>query len=348
MNGSEHEYLVLVIRSGKIPINVNNARLHIHAPTVDELLECSIVYNECFDKCKQEGIMDNQEMNSWLLEKDLWNYEDENNLVLLEKGVENIKLNLFESFSNKVERKKNKARLKNEKEKLLDLHFRKNQYFINTCEGVALSNKTLHLLKRTTRYKEKVVNFKIFPILDIVDEYHSSFLEESAIRTLARNDPWKSLWSLRKCSNVKLFRNTEDEELLPNQKNLLMWSQIYDNIQESMDCPKDDIINDDDALDGWFIQQRNKRHKEEVEKELNSKSKNTKISNAQEVFYMAHNAEEASEIYDANSNQSRSLIKQRKQQIDKHGNVKHSDLLDQKQVMATQRTQQELRKHRGR
>ena len=44
-------------------------------------------------------------------------------------------------------------------------------------------------------------------------------------------------------------------------KNIVMWSQLYDNVQESMDAPTKDVIKDDDLLDGWLIVQGKKREK---------------------------------------------------------------------------------------
>ena len=46
---------------------------------------------------------------------------------------------------------------------------------------------------------------------------------------------------------------------LIDQKNILILSRMYDNVQESLDCPADDIMQDDDMLDGWFIHQKNKK-----------------------------------------------------------------------------------------
>ena len=42
-----------------------------------------------------------------------------------------------------------------------------------------------------------------------------------------------------------------------------------------MDCPTDDVIKDDDLLDGWFVIQAKKREKDRLEKEFEEKNKNT-------------------------------------------------------------------------
>ena len=46
-----------------------------------------------------------------------------------------------------------------------------------------------------------------------------------------------------------MFLNATEGELTYNQKNLMIWSQMYDNIQETLDCPSKEVIEDDDILD---------------------------------------------------------------------------------------------------
>ena len=63
-----------------------------------------------------------------------------------------------------------------------------------------------------------------------------------------------------------------------------MWSSLYDNIQESPDCPSNEVINDDDMLDGWMIIQKRNREQAKLQKDAENKFGNKKISNADEVF----------------------------------------------------------------
>ena len=39
---------------------------------------------------------------------------------------------------------------------------------------------------------------------------------------------------------------------------IVIWSKMYDNVQESIDAPIQSVMEDDDALDGWFIVQNRK------------------------------------------------------------------------------------------
>jgi hypothetical protein len=54
---------------------------------------------------------------------------------------------------------------------------------------------------------------------------------------------------------------------------------MYDNVYESMECPPDEVIKDDDMLDGWFIQQHKDR-----EKKLKEKSTDEKFGNMRDNY----------------------------------------------------------------
>ena len=59
---------------------------------------------------------------------------------------------------------------------------------------------------------------------------------------------------------------------------------MYDNIQEAAETPSEDVINDDDVLDGWFIVQRKKREVESAQNDFENSTKNERIKGAGEVF----------------------------------------------------------------
>ena len=76
---------------------------------------------------------------------------------------------------------------------------------------------------------------------------------------------------------------------------------MYDSISESIEAPSENIINDDDALDGWLITQRRKRETEKNEKEVQGKIANEKIANSAEVFVMARTKEDDSKVDEVNT-----------------------------------------------
>jgi hypothetical protein len=154
-------------------------------------------------------------------------------------------------------------------------------------------------------------------------EYSKMMLNESELREIARNEPWRLSWTLRE--QQVIFANEAGRQLTNDQKGLLIWSRMYDNIQESMDCPTEDVINDDDMLDGWFLVQKKKQESEKAKSELESRTKNEKIANADEVMVVADSQKEADKIHSMNSYGSEMIRKQRIAQVRAKGGVK-SDL----------------------
>ena len=115
---------------------------------------------------------------------------------------------------------------------------------------------------------------------------------------------------------------------------------MYDNIQESLDCPSDDVINDDDMLDGWFVIQRKKQEKDRAESELESRVGNEKISNSEEVFVMAQTPDDANSINRVNTFQSQMVKKERMEVIQSKGQARDLDFKDQQRKMTQKSNEQ--------
>lgn len=118
---------------------------------------------------------------------------------------------------------------------------------------------------------------------------------------------------------------------------------MYDNIQESLDCPNKEVIEDDDMLDGWFIIQSRKREKEKADRDFEASTNNSKIKNSSEVFVMAGDKNHVEKINNMNDITVKSLKKQREKIIEKRGLVLEQELPDKKiemQVLSNQQKTQ--------
>ena len=190
--------------------------------------------------------------------------------------------------------------------------------------------KSFTFLKMCTYLNGKLFNFESITIDEIFNIYYSMILNETKIRELTRNEPWRSLWSLSSTKNVELFAN-KNNELSIDQKNILVWSKMYDNVYESLDCPSDDVIEDDDMLDGWFLVQRDKRKKDRGEQELNQLTSNEKIKNSSEVFLMTGKSKkDVNRINEMNDVAAKTIKKQREELIKKKGAVGQNEFFDEK------------------
>jgi hypothetical protein len=106
---------------------------------------------------------------------------------------------------------------------------------------------------------------------------------------------------------------------------------MYDNIHEHPECPDDVIIADDDALDGWMLVQKNKSLQEKKQKGVEQLGKS---GNSSEVFLMANDIEEASEIVDMNSDESLRIYKTRvKSTQEANRPIKEIEFMDVRQKL---------------
>lgn len=76
MKQHEREFFISLIRSGNIYIN-GKVRLTIKPPTIEQSFESCDIYNESYQQAYIDGIMSEDEMTDWMMEKDLWSPHDD-------------------------------------------------------------------------------------------------------------------------------------------------------------------------------------------------------------------------------------------------------------------------------
>ena len=68
---------------------------------------------------------------------------------------------------------------------------------------------------------------------------------------------------------------------------------MYDNIYENPEAPAEEVIADDDLLDGWLITTKRKRDKEREESFMNTNVEmNSKLGSAGEIIIPASSKED--------------------------------------------------------
>ena len=184
------------------------------------------------------------------------------------------------------------------------------------------------MFRRCCFAEGKPLSFNDIDLQDLFHKYNSLILADTQTRELARNEPWRSLYILK--DELELFSNEKGRHLSLDQKGLLIWSRMYDNVQESIECPTDDVIADDDMLDGWFIIQRKKAESEKAKSELEERTQNEKIMNSDEVYVFTDSKKEAKTIEGMNSLDASMIKKERFGLIKQQGSAKDQDFRDQK------------------
>ena len=109
---------------------------------------------------------------------------------------------------------------------------------------------------------------------------------EKDIRAIARSSICRMRWNAFKDTCTELFGHTS-QDMSNDQFMLVYWSQMYDSVYESYERPPDDVINNDEALDKWLLEESENRKREIGQKwhgRGTSKKSNSKIDNAAEVY----------------------------------------------------------------
>ena len=340
MKQHEREYFVSRLRSGVYYITHNNVTVKVLSPTIEDEHHGNQVYKEAYEQALDEDIMTEDELLEWMRYKELWTEEDDQKIKGLEQDLERLRVEIFKARNNESLSEKIRKYIRAGEDQLEKQHAKKLENMANTCEGVAAIEKTMEIVRLCTFVGNEPFDFQSVELTDIIQAHHSLMLSGKEGRELARTEPWRSVWLLNDTNTVSLFAN-KDRELTIDQKNILVWSRMYDNVQESMECPSDDVIADDDMLDGWFIVQKKKQDKDKAEREIDSSVTNSKIANSDEVFVMAGSKKDADRVNSVNNLTGQMVKKQRMSVLDAQGGeAKDLDFRDQQLKVRRQSNEQ--------
>jgi len=328
MKQHEREFFMHTIRSGNVYLKFGDLKLCIKPMTYLQCIEALEVYNDSYDKSLIDGLMTEEESEAMLKSTGIWTEEEDVKVEGIKKDMEKLKLEIYHNRNKPEVRERIRKYIRLAENALFETIALKNSYFANTCEGTAALDKNVWTIKNTTFSDNTLYDFEDLQVEHVITKWRESFLDENIIRELARNDPWSTIWRMKDKVNIKLFYNDEEREITENQKSLVMWSQLYDNIQESMEPPSQKVIEDDDVLDGWFVAQSKKREKEQKEREFESNSSN-RMKQHSELFMMSGSAEETEIIENMNDMNASRIKKQRGRTIMDKGQVKQHEFEDE-------------------
>lgn len=322
MQNYECELLIYRISSRYLKFD----NLEIRYPTLNTLYEAQEIYNETVKS--SEGVMCDDDILLEMLNRDLiTQYEDNQLEDVLPKHLEQWKMDLYENFNNEEERARIKKYISVVKNELNSLFIKKHAYDHLTIHGVATFSKWYYIIENSTFKNNEKYDFGDKKIASVLEFYNRNVVTEEMIRQIARTEPWRSIWSAGK-KNGQIFPYTA-VELTDDQRRLINWSGLYDNIQEYDDCPSEEIIDCDDALDGWLL--KKKKERDSKKNESSYKNKIEKFKPNAEVFIPTSNKQEARKIYDLNNQQNRNIINNRLDLINKSkGDVRDLDFADVK------------------
>lgn len=339
------DFFVSRICAGYLKYTKDNKTLIIKPPTELVMYDACCEYLEAYNDAKEEGLLTEEEIIVPLCDAGIWTHKMSEDYDNLPKIIEDTKVALLGYAFRPVELNKTRQILNKCRDEFNRLSRIRHSWDYTTCEGTASLVKWQYIIENSTFNKDgsKYEWDEISPS-EVLAYYQENILSESIIRELVRNEPWGSIWSIKK-KNGKIF----DEPMTQEQRTIIMWSLTYDIVHESPECPQEEIIEDDDMLDGWFIEQRRKRQKDKSKDYADSLITNKKISGADEILVVAKSKKEIDSIHNMNNFGGELIRKRRLKQVEQEGEVpimKFKDMQDRLRMEATNKLSQHYKEGR--
>ncbi len=307
--------------------------LKIGTPTLEQVHISDHIYDETFKDAVKKGVYVEEELQCLLDDMMIWLPSDQVQLSELEQNIEKLKIGLFQMHfraNNKIAIRKS---LELTQDTVIDLLNRKHALDMYSAEALARFKKNSYLsscgiidLEGNKYIDPNSMWDTDTPLIDEVMKVRTKLMcTETILRQIARTEPWRSIWSAGRKSG-SLF-DIPAISLSLEQQLLLTWSTVYDNVHESMDTPPEEVIEDDDTLDGWFLLQHKKRIKDK-EKRLLEPDGDSKAFQAQEVYVMTDTPEDALKVYNLNDAKNKAIVRQRMLALRKSNVIKEQDMPD--------------------
>lgn len=339
--------LLYRILKGRLRFTLGGLSLFIDEPSLDVLDESYRIYDLAYEQSYADGCYVDEELEFFLIEQDIWSPLYDKEIDQLKEDLENAKVEAYENFFKHKELRAAKYKINNINDKISKLFIKKHSMDYLSCAGLAEQARFNWVISKTTMHEHgHPVDWGKYNLSHVINIYRENSISHNDLRTIARNDPWRSMWNIFK-KGGNLF-NKPTIEYSQDQLHLCSYSSMYDNVYESSESPNEKVLEDDDCLDGWFIVQKRKHEKSKKERETEELIKNPKIKNSKEVFLVAQNEQDAKSIYNLNSPIAKNIVKNREEVIHStNDKVKDLDFSDVQQDIAIQHQQAFVQKMRG-
>jgi len=345
MDNDRTDYLINRILSGILIFYYQNQEYELRPASTELKYRACLLYDKTINDEKYNDWIHEKNMIRVMISLGLWDEQSNKMVVSLEKSIEDNKVKLFESIKRPDNFKTTKKNLESLKRRLNRLLNIKSNFRNNTLQGYAESVKSEFLIcnnlyhNKNRLFKNNYItshnNVSYSFFNGLVQEIYKHEITVADIREVSRSPQWRTYWAANK-ENVlpgPVSKWTDD------QRTLINYSRMYDNVYEHPDCPEDKVIEDDDTLDGWFIFQKRKREREKNQSKFNSKT-NSKLDKAQEIFLFPNENQTAEEIRELNDPVAKMKLKQKLNFINSaSGTVEDSQLPDVKADIMNQRAE---------
>lgn len=329
-DASRTEYNLYRILNGFYYIEDNNTKYKIIYPSIELKYEAHELYLKLLEDNKFDtSWYSDIQINIILDQNKIWTKEKAEYLKQQEALLDSEKIALYQNFMNAQKKESHKKTIKiinrsinqliTDKKSLdyLTLEFFaetiKYEYIIMNCI-FDINNKPIFTKNSLNDSEYKIIQ-------DLCRNILSKQLNTTDLRQVAKSDLWRSYYLDNNVFDKPSIYQNDD------QRHLIKLTQMYDSVKQHPEAPHDDIILDDDALDGWFLYQKEKSKQEKIKNQVLDKvGGNTKLGKAGEVFVVTNDINESRAIINLNDAKTKQDIQRTKQIVEQKGSVSWTDL----------------------
>lgn len=326
------EYILYRIIDGYYTITIDNVLYKIKSPSISMRHKACLIYKSIIEDNKYDT-------DSWVtcttIERlqsiyGIWTKKHEDELSNIYKSICKHKIDLYLNYQNVSKTKFTKKQLISIEQSYNKLLGQKHYFDHLTLEYYAQNIKNQFLIlnmiydiddNKIFKDYDNIYNMDLNFIEKIIIELNENTLSINDIKKLARHELWKSIWNV---SKSEIF-NSSNKDLTDDQRSLISFSKVLDSIKEHPEAPNEDIINDDDALDGWILYQNDKQEKEKAKQHIDNKY-GLSNKNAGEIFIVTNDQAERKSIYELNDTQTNQDIKNMIELTNHRGQINWIDL----------------------
>ena len=270
-------------------------------------LKAGMLYDQTYeDNLYSDSFILEEDIEDLLLDLNILYPQYKADLSSIEKKMENLKVDLFSFFFDRTKRAKYKTELASSKKRYNEIYILSHSldfltlenYCANIKNEFIISNSLYNYETNDLVFQENSLDYDLFN--NIINKISANILDIETLKAVARSDFWRNYYSINKNHLLPYSIVDFSEE----QKAILSISTMYDRVYEHPECPDKEIIEDDDALEGWMIRQQRENKKQKQEKGVNNILNSDKMKKAGEVFLMANTIEERNDILGLNTQEA--------------------------------------------
>ncbi len=323
MNLHRKNIIINSLTSGRTKIFVDKTYI-VDTPTIDVLQEAEYIYGEVHRENRFDEWLSNDAALLHLVKRKICTLQEDEDIKTLDKAIDDKKVSLYLSYyQNKDFTKKLRKELTILKRNKQRKTYRRHYLDDYTLDGFAERIKNYYIFYSITldghgnRLAHTFDKVSLTLLERVVQEYWKASPTDDEYKEIARTEPWQALWSINKLANFESLGNS--------QRNLVLYTQMYENAYKHPDSPDDKIINDNDLFEGWMIYVRRKQENENKQK--GKEHVDAKHPDSSEIYIPVKTTDEAIEVDSLNDASGRILKGRRVQLIKAQGTVQDKDII---------------------